>query len=114
MVEFNLGDATMPSEQYLLQYKARCDLVFLEQVQEDLRRNDEFKALLFHCKVFLGMEQFRIVPCFICEPINPIDEWDIVNEKTQGFHCAEHTEVFHNTRIFFSTSYCCDRYHPDK
>ena len=114
MVEFNLGDATAPSDQYLLMYKASCDLKFLERVQDDYRDDEEFKAILFHCKVFLGMEQLRRVPCIICEPVNLFLEWDIVNEKTQGFHCDEHTDIFHNTRRYFSSAFCCDRYHPDK
>jgi len=56
MVEFNLGDATTASDQYLLMYKASCDLKFLERIKDDYRNDEEFKAILFHCKVFLGME----------------------------------------------------------
>jgi hypothetical protein len=114
MVEFSVGDATTPPEQFLLLYKARCDLKFLERVQDDYRGDEDFKAVLFHCKVFLGLEQLRRVPCILCEPINLFLEWDVVNEKTEGFHCAAHADLFHATRSYFTSAYCCDRYHPDK
>ena len=114
MVEFNLGDATIPSEQYLLMYKANCDLKFLEHLNQKYSGDEEIKAALFHCKVFLGREHLQTVSCVICHPIDIIRELEVIREKTEGFHCAEHSDVFHVTRDFFSTAYCCDRYHPDK
>ena len=88
MVEFNLGDAITPSEQYLLMYKSSCDLKFLEHLCEKYNDDEDIKAALFHCKVFLGRERLQTVSCIICHPIDITMELEVISEKTEGFHCA--------------------------